>query len=136
MNSVTEYGMIISTKSIIDYSKLSDIVLDETLVSERKILKAVAFNKSENINVVFENTATETIFAAVLYGIPKDKFSYKEKILFRPYYITEDGEGNRNVFYGKTKAMSLYEAAKLISENDELVEEQRKVINDIIDVVE
>ena len=27
-------------------------------------------------------------------------------------------------------------AAKLISENDDLVEEQRKVINDIIDVVE
>jgi len=135
--SVTEYGFIVTTMSMLADGKVDELTLNDSYVSSGKVVRGVAYSKADNINVVFENKDDETVFAGVLYGIPQSKTSYTETIVFRPYYKVLNSEGKTEVYYGAVKSSSLYEAAKEYLSSDITVnEEALTILRDIVRLVE
>lgn len=110
--TVEEYGFVIARKDRLD-AQGAELTLDFS-----KIAKGVAYNKKENIDIVFDSTNDDLcIFAGVIKGIPVEH--YATDLICRTY-VKLAVEGKEYIFYGHAVTGNLYELAKkFIAEGSE-----------------
>lgn len=106
---IDEYGFIIATEE-----SLGDDVLT---LDFAKIAKGVAYNKADNINVVFDSTNDEfDIFAGVLKNIPVK--NYKTDLICKTYTKISVGD-EQFVVYGEEVKGNLYDTARLYPDDED-----------------
>lgn len=99
---ITEYGYIISRKSVLSDSELN--------FDFAKYVSASAYNKATGKDIVYDSSNDEyTVFTGVLYNIP-EKY-YKEQIVCKTYTKIKI-DGTEYTVYGEPATGTIYETAK------------------------
>ena len=117
---LAEYGYIVSRQTILTTLGVekSDFTMENTALTKgTHYVQGVSYGKvdGKDVDRVFEQTATETYFTAVVYNIPSNM--YDDVIVVRPY--VKIGE---TVTYGDAMSASIYEVAERLKASDKYVD--------------
>lgn len=138
--SATEYGFIVTRKSILDTigKTANDLKFDLTAdgyTASQLYASGVAYKLDESGNVLVDkqydiDAAGNTVYTAVCINIPKA--SYGESIVSRPYILIALN-GKTITAYGKTVTSSLKEAAQSVKDaGGAAYEDNKTAIDDIL----
>ncbi len=106
--AIDEYGFVVTTAEILGDGEL-------TLDSDN-IVKGVAYNKSQGIDIVFDNTDDEYhVFTGVLRNVPAA--NYKTDIVCKTYTVISSGD-EKFVVYGEPVVDNVFDVAWRIFVND------------------
>lgn len=149
-NSAVEYGFIVTLKSLLgdyDDSELAFVNGDTSTDSGKTAggvtyVRGKAYSDAEEIDKIFatdgsifgaDSLGEGYYFTAVVYNLPKNKASYREVLVVKPYLKTADG-----IAYGNALNGSAYEIALLLRNTnyEGLSEEQIALVDEIIEISE
>lgn len=105
---IDEYGFVVASEEILGS--------DELTLDFRKIATGVAYNRANDIDIVFDSqTDGQHVFTGVVINVPAIR--YKTNLVCKTYTkITVDGK--QFVIYGEPVTGNIYDTAKSILEND------------------
>lgn len=122
--SVKEYGFVIALERDLINAK------EQLTLDFNKVATGSAYISGTDTDVIFENDGTTSFFTGVLYGIPENSYGVK---LVSKTFMKVEVDGEEFVVYGEPVAASAYEIAKSLEDSDELTDEAKAIVNEIIE---
>ena len=135
---VKEYGFLVAAETSVTGLVDGTYTLDMSYVEKGKAIKGIAYNKSLNKDIVYDqdDENQRTIFTAIVHGVPLNRTALRSALVSRPYYIFTDGT-EEFIVYGESTRRSIYDVAKAIkNENGSDYADHKEYIDKVVELAE